>query len=390
MAEGATGFDVVAYLRARGVDDETIDAASAVGPEELRRFAVHVAFLGAAPTESPAQVWSQVGVAPERARSLWRAMGFAQLPDDAVALGAADVDALVRLQGHLAADAVPDESVERYTRLLGQSMGRVADALDPLLDVDDDQFPDLEHLDDVERLVLVSELVAPLIEESMVYILRRHLVRIAERRLAGGDDADAPCTVGFADVVSFTRLSGQLPEEDLGDLLERFEDVTSSEIVEHGGSVVKLIGDAVMFRFDDPVDASRCSLHLVESFGGDHPDLRVGLAHGPVIDRLGDVFGPTVNLASRLVSYARPGSVLVDATVAKALATARDEGDDEPIFTRAMRPQNLKGIGLTSMHVLRRDRRTDPVPEFVHRRRERAIDAVERRVARRTQGGGGR
>lgn len=122
-------------------------------------------------------------------------------------------------------------------------------------------------------------------------------------------------------------------------------------ITERGGRVIKLIGDAVLFVFDDPEQAARLALELVEAFGGDQPELRVGLTYGPVLSRLGDLFGPPVNLASRLVSYARPGSVLVDQHLVDVLE------DVDGLRTKSVRPRDLKGIGTTALYVLRRDER---------------------------------
>jgi adenylate cyclase len=78
------------------------------------------------------------------------------------------------------------------------------------------------------------------------------------------------------------------------------------------------------------------------------PDVRVGIATGPVLYRMGDVFGRTVNLASRLTALAAPGTVLVDATTATALA-GLDDVVAEPEKTRAVR-----GVGLVRPEVVRR------------------------------------
>ena len=71
----------------------------------------------------------------------------------------------------------------------------------------------------------------------------------------------------------------------------------------------------VLFVADRAADAAETAFPLTER-GADHddpfPEVRAGLAHGAVVSRLGDVFGPTVNIAARLTSVARPGHVLVD------------------------------------------------------------------------------
>jgi adenylate cyclase len=224
----------------------------------------------------------------------------------------------------------------------------VADALHAITDTALEQIDGLPPGENDDLMVLAAQLVNPLIEQELSYLLRRHLYAGAIRRIAGHDLEQPEVTVGFADVVSYTRLSGQMAETDLAELLETFEATTADMITEHGGRVIKLIGDAVLFVFDEAEPAARLALELVASFGGDQPDLRVGLTHGPVLSRLGDLFGPPVNLASRLVSYARPGSVLADQRFVDALAGV------EGIRWKSIRPRDLKGIGTTALYVLRR------------------------------------
>ena len=69
--------------------------------------------------------------------------------------------------------------------------------------------------------------------------------------------------------------------------------------------------------------AAAIALDLVQAMGDDDflPDVRVGMAFGHIVSRLGDVFGTTVNRASRLTGVARPGTVLVDDALAASLAS---------------------------------------------------------------------
>ena len=88
----------------------------------------------------------------------------------------------------------------------------------------------------------------------------------------------------------------------------------------------------MLFTVADPAAAVTIAITLTAR--GEDPDdpfpaVRAGIAHGVVVRRLGDVFGSTVNAASRLTSAARPGTVLVDAGVHEALTEAADDGDDD-------------------------------------------------------------
>jgi adenylate cyclase len=70
----------------------------------------------------------------------------------------------------------------------------------------------------------------------------------------------------------------------------------------------------------DVAVAADTALALVAAIGSAlGREVRVGVAYGPVLARLGDVYGPTVNIASRLTGLALPGTVLVDREAAAAL-----------------------------------------------------------------------
>jgi adenylate cyclase len=104
-------------------------------------------------------------------------------------------------------------------------------------------------------------------------------------------------------------------------MVEDFEATAAEVVARGGGRVVKTVGDGVLFTAADPAAATEIGLSLPEQWGAaaDRPPLRVGLAHGRVLTRLGDVYSSVVNLASRLTTVARAGSVLVDRELAARL-----------------------------------------------------------------------
>ena len=114
--------------------------------------------------------------------------------------------------------------------------------------------------------------------------------------------------------------------------IEGFEQVATAHVVDHGGQVIKTIGDEILFTADEPADAAEIALALTER-GLDEDDpfpaVRAGIAYGPVVRRLGDVFGSTVNIAARLTSVARPGTVVLDHGAYAALSGVEDESDDD-------------------------------------------------------------
>lgn len=137
--------------------------------------------------------------------------------------------------------------------------------------------------------------------------------------------------VGFADIVSFTKRTAGLGSEELAEFVQRFEAGARDVIVNAGGRVVKTIGDAVLFVTDDLSTGAEVALGLAETSGAalgtadpEDPEIpvRVGLVWGRVLSRFGDIFGPTVNLASRLTEQSDPSTVLVDKETAAKLATS--------------------------------------------------------------------
>ncbi len=131
--------------------------------------------------------------------------------------------------------------------------------------------------------------------------------------------------VGFADIVNYTRQSRSLSRKELSQLIDNFESRALEILTAHDGRIIKTIGDEILFVADDPESIARIGLELVEERlrDEDFPELRVGLAWGPALARLGDVLGPVVNVASRLTSTSRPGRVLVDRALAEELEGQR-------------------------------------------------------------------
>ena len=124
---------------------------------------------------------------------------------------------------------------------------------------------------------------------------------------------DTAATFLFADIAGFTALTEAHGDEAAMELVDAFSGAVSSRLPAVAGEHVKTIGDAVMLRIPDPADAIRLGLWITHDAMREHgsPAVRVGLHHGPAIERDGDYFGASVNLAARVSSAAAGGEVLV-------------------------------------------------------------------------------
>ena len=122
----------------------------------------------------------------------------------------------------------------------------------------------------------------------------------------------------FADLVGFTALSIEEGDEHAAETATRFQRTVRELAARHGATVVKSLGDGAMVRAEDACDAVQLGLDLANGLEG-LPPVRVGLNTGPAVERDGDYFGSSVNLAARLSQAARGGEVLLtEATRAAA------------------------------------------------------------------------
>ncbi len=350
--------DIAAGLALSGVSQTDIDRAVEAGTLPL--LAVETMILTGQRFDID-DVAAETGIGASRIVSLWTALGFATPRPGERIFNETDLEHLHAVAGLVDSGFADPEIVIQLTRMLGASMARIA-SLQAELVLSRGRSRDF---DADTALVWFGDRFGQVLEQ----VWRRHLQAAARARLSAPIGPESPVqAVGFADLVGFTALSQQLDSGALAAVVDRFESVAYATVAAHGGRVVKMIGDEVMFTVDDPASAALCALDLAESYhdADDLSDVRVGVAYGTVIDREGDLFGPPVNLASRMTSIAYPGSVLVDEALHDLLA------DHEGFSYRAMLPRRLKHIGMVRLFVLRESGEEDR-----HRRQRR-----ERRRAR--------
>lgn len=319
--------------------------------EELQQRLERI-LLGGKRKYTRLEVAQKAGVPEDRSRRLWRALGFATVDDDQVVFTDADVDAM-RTADQLVASGLIDPSIETsVTRALGQHLSRLAEWQVHMLWALITEEPELGRNErQIARLV---DRLLPELEKVQNFVWRRHLAAYAGRALAAPEEDLETRTevVGFVDMVGYTRLTRQIDEDELSRVLDAFETLATEVIAEHRGRVVKMIGDEVLFVADEPADGAEIALTLTERTAADEtlPMVRAGLASGRILSRFGDVYGSVVNLAARLTSVARPGTILVDKELATQLA-------DEPAYElRTRRPVSVRGYNRLRPAALRRAR----------------------------------
>jgi adenylate cyclase len=125
--------------------------------------------------------------------------------------------------------------------------------------------------------------------------------------------ANAAGTFVFADIAGFTALTEAHGDEEAVKLVDEFSQAVEAELPAVRGEHVKTIGDALMLRIPAPDDAVLLGLRIANDLMTEHgaPAVRVGLHHGPAVERNGDYFGASVNLAARVSALASGGEVLL-------------------------------------------------------------------------------
>ena len=324
-----------------------ISGASSAAKRKANGDELEALLLGGVPRHTAYEVCKAAGIPYDEARRYWRAMGFADV-GQARAFTDADVDALLRLGGMPRSGLFAEDFAVQVARSMGQTTARLAEwQVDVLFDAFDTAGVGSEEM--AEFGYRIGRRVLPELEELLVYVWRRQLAAAAGRvRQQLQEHAEGLQAVGFADLVSFTRLSRQLTEEELARLVSVFEANAADTVAYGGGRLIKTLGDEIMFAADSPARAARIALDLLASMRRTEavPELRIGVAYGHVVQRNGDIYGTTVNLAARLTSLAEPDQIVVDPELADALAEDAAFAL-EPVGTRMVR--GLGEIALTAL-----------------------------------------
>jgi len=301
------------------------------------------ALLGQPPTLTAAEAAAKAGLPLREARRLWRTLGFPERGDER-AYNDDDVAAISAV-ARVVTEALADFDLAlNVARGVGLSMARLADwEVGALIQRVEEAF--VEDGGPTASPTAATDWALDRYGDSfeviLLYAWRRHLAaavaRVESMRAIDADPHTTDLTVGFADIVGFTALSNELSREKIGDLVELFEARCGDVVAANGGRLIKSMGDAVLFVNEAALGAFGTAEGIIKVVGRDKrmPDVRIGLATGSVVMRLGDVFGPPVNLAARLTGVARRNRVIVDRDTADLLP--KDQIETRPLPARPMR-----------------------------------------------------
>ena len=350
--------------------DEPQNAASQSGsdPAELSTVERHVeSLLGGPVLYNLEQAAELSGLSVDEVQWFWRDLGFPTIDTDrdTPLFTIGDIEAMKLHEELLAKDDIASGMSIQALRVLVRGQSQAMDRLvlgqqDALLKYAEEtlgldsisaRFWLIDHIPDYEDFLF----------EQMQYAWKRHTAAHLQHMeaewtampTAAAENARINRAVGFIDLVSFTIRSNELGSRELLDLIENFDGICRTAITSKGARVVKMIGDAFLYNADSIDIAAEVTTSIVEELrrvDGMLP-IRASVVWGPVIPRFGDLFGPTVNLASRLASEATPNTVLTDDTTAAIIRKLKLD-----FLTVDLGRRNLKGIGEVRVHELRHRR----------------------------------
>ena len=334
------------FLRENGVAESEIEAASIDG--SLPFLVLETLFRGGVIRYTTSELADRVAQPEKVVLRVRRALGFPDADPNELVGTDDDVEAIRKLfdgsQGRsltIALDNVRtsasamEKLADSVAAAFGEGVGGMLDAgIDPLV---------------VADAALAENTPASLVS-MLTHVLRHELAGALRRERTSRLTNDAPgsgaleLAVGFVDLVGMTATMEFLDSEGIASLVARYEAAAYDEVARHGGRVVKMLGDGVMFTATTADAGATIAVALVGLAGrGGVPPAWAGIAWGPVIRSRGDVYGPTVNRASRLCDAAPVGEVLASSEAADRVRAMAHSPDGQ---------RRLKGIGTIPVFLL--------------------------------------
>jgi adenylate cyclase len=337
---------------------------SGIGLDDLREAAAHDRLvilpaehaLGGESRFSAREICDEVGVPVDYFMAVRRAQGLAAEDPDECAYGEDDLDA-ARITARFYQLGLDPDAMLEVARVLGRGLAQTADAVGELFRESFIRGGVSEEELGIRNAEAAREWI-PQLEPLLGYLLKQHVRErlrhqaVSQAMLEAGEVPGAQdVAVSFADMVAFTRLGERMGPEEVGGIAGRLGEM-ASECARPPVRLVKTIGDAAMLVAPDAEALLTSTLDLVQAAEDldDFPPLRAGAAYGPALNRSGDWYGRTVNVASRITAEAEPGTLVGTKELCEA---ASEVCIWEPTGSHA-----LKGIE-GEMELFRIERRSD-------------------------------
>ena len=313
-----------------------LDAPSLTGPEPLDRSYAELAEVSGVSLPLVKRLHAALGFAPPRSEDQAR-------EDDAELVAVAKMFLSV---------GVDESSLLGLVRVYADSLRRVAKAEAELYESEIEEPLRLQGLEERQLIEFGSgfgDRLLPALERTLNAVYRRHREHVwiehavyhAElelQRMGLHERVQEPSAICFVDLTGYTRMTEERGDETAARVARSLSSLVYDTSRRHGGRPIRWLGDGGMFHFRRPRAAVLSGLEMAdEAPSAGLPPTHIGIHTGSVIYQDGDVYGRTVNIASRIASQAGAGEVFVSEE------TVRGAGDDELHFT-PLRSVELKGI----------------------------------------------
>jgi adenylate cyclase len=307
------------------------------------------------------QLSAETGIPLELLMVVREAFGFAEPgPQDHLHHNELSVVPLIQLQ---LSKGFRPVIIERWLRVYGDSLRRIAEAEAAWWNSEVEVALVASGMTEGEMLQVQADLgsqMTPMIEQVLLALYhgqQEHTwSQVFVEHVEGALEAaglyrrvERPPAMCFLDLTGYTQLTEERGDEAAAELAARLAGLVRRTSQEHDGVPVKWLGDGVMFYFRAPAAAVLAAVEMVEVVVRHGlPPAHVGIHAGPVVVQDGDYYGRTVNLASRIADYARPGEVVVSQAVVDAV-------EGELLAFTEIGPVELKGVsGLLRLYSARR------------------------------------
>jgi adenylate cyclase len=279
------------------------------------------------------------------------AAGFAEpQPTDRVRENELMIASLIEVQ---VAEGFRPRVIERWLRVYGDSLRRIAETEGdwwhtevevPLLESGMTPAEMIEAADG-----RAGQRIVPFLDQAILGLYHGHQEHAWTKNFLDGIESalseagvysrlERPPAICFLDITGYTSLTEEHGDEAAAELAGTMSRIVQRTSTSHGGRPIKWLGDGVMFHFPEPGPGVIAALDMVEGIASAGlPPAHVGLHAGPVLFQDGDYFGRTVNAASRIADYARPGEVVVSQEVVDAAGAI-------PASFAEIGPVQLKGL----------------------------------------------